>query len=224
MISKAYKKRLLELAGVRYVEPIGAQRAAEIASLWHGGMSSAFYSLASTKQFFPHLWSRYQAELKNSPLNMDNPREMEMLEQLDNWLKAQAAKYSPEQLQPEQDIDHKRGIDDPMLQGYLNAALELSDEEEGLTKTHSIDDFSMEAIASAKKDIEAFKAQAGPLLDGLDPSQVGNDLWLTRNGHGSGFWDRDYEDEATGKQLSAIAEKMGSKYTYLQDDKEIGIM
>lgn len=226
MLSKAYKKRLLELAGISpYVSPIGAQRAAEIASLWHGGMKSAFYSLASTKQFFPHLWDRYQAELKSAPVNMDNPEEMEMLEQLDNWLKAQAAKYTPEQLSSEEDVPEPQPhISDPMLKGYLNAALELSSEEDGLTNTHTLDDFSLDAIQSSKKDIESFKVQAGDLLNGLDPSQVGNDLWLTRNGHGSGFWDRDYKDESVGERLTDIAKKMGTKDCYLQDNGEIGII
>lgn len=25
---------------------------------------------------------------------------------------------------------------------------------------------------------------------GVDPTQAGHDFWLTRNGHGAGFWDR----------------------------------
>lgn len=28
-------------------------------------------------------------------------------------------------------------------------------------------------------------------FDNLDRKQLGHDLWLTRNGHGTGFWDRD---------------------------------
>ncbi len=27
-------------------------------------------------------------------------------------------------------------------------------------------------------------------LRDCDPEQIGHDLWLTRNGHGAGFWDR----------------------------------
>tara|TARA_R110002012_G_scaffold295739_1_gene492457 strand:+ start:107 stop:430 length:324 start_codon:yes stop_codon:yes gene_type:complete len=49
----------------------------------------------------------------------------------------------------------------------------------------------------------------------LDPSlyeQAGHDFWLTRNGHGSGFWDRGtlYDSEGkTGLLLSEEAEDFG---------------
>lgn len=34
---------------------------------------------------------------------------------------------------------------------------------------------------------------------GVDPSQAGHDFWLTRNGHGVGFWDR---PEIYGEELA----------------------
>ena len=47
-------------------------------------------------------------------------------------------------------------------------------------------------------------------------SQVGHDLWLTRNGHGAGFWDRSddaYGEGPNGEQLkiifTAMAKAMG---------------
>lgn len=39
------------------------------------------------------------------------------------------------------------------------------------------------------------------------PHQLGIDLWLTRNGHGSGYWDR---PELYGKQLSDILTAMAT--------------
>ena len=54
--------------------------------------------------------------------------------------------------------------------------------------------------------------------DGLDlanveDGQIGHDLWLTRNGHGCGFWDdyklEHYETEATRDALDSIAHEMG---------------
>lgn len=35
----------------------------------------------------------------------------------------------------------------------------------------------------------------------FDPAQMGHDLWLTRNGHGAGFWDR---PEIYGKENARI--------------------
>lgn len=40
-----------------------------------------------------------------------------------------------------------------------------------------------------------------------NPHQLGIDLWLTRNGHGAGFWDR---PELYGKQLSDILTAMAT--------------
>lgn len=38
-------------------------------------------------------------------------------------------------------------------------------------------------------------------------SEMGRDLWLTRNNHGAGFWDGDWPE--TGDQLTQIAQGMG---------------
>lgn len=50
----------------------------------------------------------------------------------------------------------------------------------------------------------------------IDWSQAGHDLWLTRNGHGVGFWDRDDSaygatDDGAGLKtiFSAMAKAMG---------------
>lgn len=44
----------------------------------------------------------------------------------------------------------------------------------------------------------------------LDWSRIGVDLWLTRNGHGAGFWDRpEVYGEKESLWLSAIAGAMG---------------
>jgi hypothetical protein len=57
-------------------------------------------------------------------------------------------------------------------------------------------DLSRNALRHIRRDCAAFKAQAGALLEaayerGYSEERAGHDLWLTRNGHGVGFWDRD---------------------------------
>lgn len=95
---------------------------------------------------------------------------------------------------------------DAYLTHYLVTALWSStgDDDLQLENKYSIADFSTDAIKRAKSDWEAFQLKAGKLLDGLDLSTVAHDFWLTRNGHGAGFWDGDYE-EATGEALTEIA-------------------
>ena len=56
----------------------------------------------------------------------------------------------------------------------------------------------------------------------IDMEQVAHDFWLTRNRHGAGFWDGDYEEEA-GKKLTEIAHSFGEVHPYVGDDGKIYI-
>ena len=52
-------------------------------------------------------------------------------------------------------------------------------------------------------------------------AQFGHDLWLTRNGDGSGFWDRGLGQ--MGDTLSEHAQAMGEVWTYVTDEGELDI-
>ncbi len=115
-----------------------------------------------------------------------------------------------------------------MVKDYLECALFAETDESNdsggdpLDQNYDIDDFSAEAISKAKTDCRAFLRDAAPLLrqllDAGTLKSAGHDLWLTRNGHGAGFWDRGYPDEI-GKELSKIAEAMGNVNAYVGDEK-----
>ena len=51
-------------------------------------------------------------------------------------------------------------------------------------------------------------------------SRLGHDVWLTRNGHGAGFFDHSYEYE-TEKSLMSAAKQLGSVDMYLSDEDKI---
>ena len=106
-----------------------------------------------------------------------------------------------------------------ILDSYLEAALWTDEEEIGHANIHS--DVNVDSRIDAYKDVVNFMNQAGELINGLEPSQVGHDLWLTRNGHGAGFWDRGLGD--VGENLSNIARSMGGKSVYRGDNEEIYI-
>jgi hypothetical protein len=60
-------------------------------------------------------------------------------------------------------------------------------------------------------DLYAFledEAVARDVAD-LEPEQVGHDFWLTRNGHGAGFWDRGLGD--VGERLTTAAKVYGAQ-------------
>jgi hypothetical protein len=92
---------------------------------------------------------------------------------------------------------------DTILQAYLVCALWSSNDEDGepLDSNFTVDDFSVSFTEQAKKDIKDFVELAGDMLNDWEESQIGHDFWLTRNGHGAGFWDRDLP---YGKELSAL--------------------
>lgn len=58
--------------------------------------------------------------------------------------------------------------------------------------------------------------RANVSLQGMEPEQVGQDFWLTRNGHGAGFWDRGLGDR--GYRLSDLAHSFGECHVMEGDD------
>lgn len=115
----------------------------------------------------------------------------------------------------------KGGYIDLMTDAYLRAALWTStdDEDEPLDKNYDVSDIAPEAVRRAKRDVERFFKQAGQLLVGIPPDSAGHDLWLTRNGHGTGFWDRDYGPK--GDALTDISHKLGEENMYVGDDGKV---
>ncbi len=99
---------------------------------------------------------------------------------------------------------------------YLNA----HGEEEDAPDDVSLDNFDVASLQKIIKDCKAFKAEcrkAGLDLKKWGEAQAGHDFWLTRNGHGAGFWDRGRKD---GDALTKIAKSYGDAFVsiyYLGD-------
>jgi len=68
-------------------------------------------------------------------------------------------------------------------------------------------------IKANEADLEAFKEATG-----RDDSDIGHDFWLTRSGHGAGFWDRGADE--LGDRLSDACKPYGEFYLY--GDFEMG--
>lgn len=118
---------------------------------------------------------------------------------------------------------------DPFTIGFLVAALWSSNDEsddnggEPLDANYSIHDFTKEALVDLAADCERFQEENADALSatGADDEQLGHDYWLTRNGHGTGFWDRDYPKTAE-KKLTEASERAGEVNLYVTDDGEVG--
>lgn len=99
--------------------------------------------------------------------------------------------------------------EDDVVTAYMECALW----SESLEDKYSLDDFDERAWAEAEEDCGSFLAELGGLPAGWDASQFGHDFWLTRNGHGAGFWDRGHGE--LGRQLADKAEVWGSRTIYV---------
>lgn len=56
--------------------------------------------------------------------------------------------------------------------------------------------------------------------DCFDAKRAGHDFWLTRNGHGAGFWDGEWKEEA-GKRMCETSDEVGEVCPYVGDDGKI---
>lgn len=109
-----------------------------------------------------------------------------------------------------------------ITQGYLECAIwaDLPEEEEF---DGTIYDFSAESQIKAWNDIMVFCAELqdkklfDSLLEVSDLDQIGHDFWLTRNGHGTGFWDRNYGE--LGEKVSEVARKFGECHVFVNNNK-----
>lgn len=113
---------------------------------------------------------------------------------------------------------HINENNDEMLNAYLDTAL-WTEELDGDFDRDDIDPKSKE---DAKKDCDLFKSMIKDIINELDLSQIGHDFWLTRNGHGAGFWDGDYENSIETELMKAT-KNFKTKDIYKGDDGKIYI-
>ena len=99
-------------------------------------------------------------------------------------------------------------------------------DEDGNTVHGSIDDtdaeWNLTAVAAAEKQIRDFLSEeVDEIIERwqIAPGQLGHDLWLTRNHHGAGFWDRGYGPD--GQRLTELCQPMGDDNAYIGDDGTI---
>ena len=119
-----------------------------------------------------------------------------------------------------------------LFDGYVTAALwsstDESDENGGdpLDKNYTAQDIEPDTLAQMRSDCEQFTARYGNEIaraKQIDKSytdgHAGHDFWLTRNGHGAGFWDR--ELGVIGDTLTLATEAFGEYNLYVGDNGEI---
>jgi hypothetical protein len=110
---------------------------------------------------------------------------------------------------------------DDFTRAYIEAIYFTEDEEIGDAQ---LSDDAREMIAAECAEFQADPAWLDAYLaDAGTAEQAGHDFWLTRNGHGAGFWDGDWpEPHATA--LDCLSKRMGEIGAYLGDDGLVYLM
>jgi len=121
---------------------------------------------------------------------------------------------------------------DQFTRAYIEAMLwstnDESDKSGGypMENNYGIDDFSEEFLAETIADCTKFQLEnkediSNAYLGSYNPVEyAGHDFWLTRVGHGCGFWDGDWEDDA-GERLTEASKVFGEVEPYIGDDGKI---
>ena len=119
---------------------------------------------------------------------------------------------------------------DEFTTAYLEAALWSSndDNDTPLEDNYDENDIDSKLLAEMKADCTKFQADNANLItdenvavesDCCD-ARAGHDFWLTRNGHGAGFWDGDWTEPAA-TALTDASQTFGEVNLYVGDDGKI---
>ena len=105
---------------------------------------------------------------------------------------------------------------------YIECALWSSHDDDGvpLDANYIVDDIAPETVVHMQADCAKFQQENAEDIAGREQA-AGHDFWLTRNGHGAGFWDGDWPE--AGDRLTAAAMAAGVVELYVGDDGKLYI-
>ena len=111
-------------------------------------------------------------------------------------------------------------------EGYLEC-MAFTDVTCDAPDMEAADGFSPDLLASAKEDCDKFEIDNADALTEYYEARpdkhegyAGHDFWLTRNGHGTGFWDRGLPGDL-GDRLTAATKLFRECELYVGDDNMI---
>ena len=117
---------------------------------------------------------------------------------------------------------------DAFTRAYVEAALWTSTDDNGetLDKDYTTNDIALGCLALMVEDCRRFQSKNLADLSRYTDTKYtpeelgGQDFWLTRNGHGAGFWDGTLP-ESVGDRLTEAARAFGEFDLYVGDDNLI---
>lgn len=130
--------------------------------------------------------------------------------------------------------DQFESFRDAYVRTMLWSSTDESDDTGGnpLDDNYSADDLSDEALDRVNAECRAFLYRVACYIPN-DPAvkfgpdfdlwgRAGHDFWLTRCGHGAGFWDGDWP--VYGDLLTKASQTFGNLDPYVGDDRKIYLM
>lgn len=108
-----------------------------------------------------------------------------------------------------------------MLAYYISTALYLScdSEDRPLDARFTQADIHPDTLTKMEADCTKFQNENADSI-GSEDQRAGVDFWLTRNGHGAGFWDGGWSEE-DGERLTKSCESFGEFDLYVGDDGKV---
>lgn len=77
--------------------------------------------------------------------------------------------------------------------------------------------WSDQALELAEFEVKAFLHLARWNIQDWPLEELGRCFWLTRNGHGTGFWDSDIGTEEARANLTNLAQQFGERSCYVEN-------
>jgi len=137
-------------------------------------------------------------------------------EELQNYLQDKIDELKNQMGYDDDDEDEVSDID-MIIKSYSENPY-LKELENKLINGFDENDINSVSKSKTRKEIEEFiNLLSDTTLDEVEPFDLGMDFWLTRNHHGSGFWDKGYSEEAE-EDLMSVVKNFKEKNLIIGDD------
>lgn len=110
---------------------------------------------------------------------------------------------------------------DAFTRAYIECAFWSStgDNDRSLDEEYCWTDLADETLARIVSDCKSFQEQND--LTGYPSKRAGHDFWLTRNGHGAGFWENDFGTPEQCEALTKSSKVFGECGLYVGDNGKL---
>jgi hypothetical protein len=95
-----------------------------------------------------------------------------------------------------------------------------------LDKNYTLEELDANAFVEMLADCRDFQKKYRHIYDeaGWSDEEAGKDFWLSRNGHGTGFFDSDGKDETVREYLQNVSRSYGEYSLYIGDGTYAGLV